>query len=607
MKKLAYLLLSLFITGCFVDPTPVKPLEDALDITAISPHLAKAAQKIVVSGKGFKGVTEVTVGGKKAEVLTNTDTAIEISLPKLDAGSFKITVIKGDKSDTYSNIVVLETENSRPPVTGPITLENNPGYIQGELMVSFPGTFTNLEALQKELSARQTSLKVTKFIPAIVPNSQGMCGKSFAVLEIPEGESKQDTAKVLEEFRRLYPELKDLEWWGDAHTADLGDQTELEKQARSFPSDSAPSNFKDGWGWQVSSVPSGPTLTQFANGLKSIKVAVLDTGISSHEEFYRGEVNTVIDYANGRDFTTDNPQLANLKDTFPEIGSRIANGHGTGVAAIIGALNYNQYPAVEGSQLFSTMIGVSPEVQIVPIKVCEAQVFFGQNKTLKYSALCKGISVAAGICHAIAKNVKVINMSLGGPLSSPIIHGVLAEAAKAGISIVTSAGNNPSDKFHYPATYAQTLPGAHDSIPGLIAVGAIGQLYDGIGTIGLADYSTRGSWVDVVAPGGGYECQPTSAFNCIPGPGIFTATSRFDGSTDPQSYNYMIGTSFAAPFVTGTAALLLAQNPSLTPEAIKAKIKLSGLVMPEGCTSSICGAGLLDVSKSLGLTATGRP
>jgi Subtilase family/IPT/TIG domain len=588
MKKLAFLLLSL-ITGCFVDPVKVTPLLDTLEIKSIKPHIIKASQKLTITGTGLNDVTEVTIGNERAGVLSRSDTSLEVLMPTLDQGTFTVTVKKGDKSDTYQNVIVLETATSRPPITSRFTPENNPGYFQGELMVSFSRQFTSLDALQNELNARKTTLKVKKFFPALVPNSVGMCGKSLAVLEIPDGETTKDTAQVLEEFRRLYPELSGLEWWGDAHTADLGDGT------AGPPDDFAPAEAVNGWGWQASRVPPGYALSVFEGGLKSIKVAVLDTGISSHEEFNRGEVNTVIDYANGADLTGNNDKT----DGYPRDGLEIAKGHGTGVAAIIGALNQNQYGVKElqAIRYFSTMIGVSPGVQIIPVKVCEPQVFFDEKENQRYTALCQGISVAAGLCHAIAKQVKVINLSLGGPIRSPIIHDILEEAAKAGISIVTSSGNLKDEKFHYPASYSHGEPGYYNAIPGLIAVGAVGKTFDTSGSISLAEYSTKGPWVDVVAPGGSKKCL----VECPTDYGIFTATSQFDGTTTRESNGYQIGTSFAAPFVTGTAALLLAQNPNLTPEAIKAKIKLEGLEMPAGCTAQTCGAGLLDVSKSLGL------
>jgi subtilisin family serine protease len=486
---------------------------------------------------------------------------------------------------------VLEGEGSKPPIAGPFTHTNNPGYFPGELMISIPA-YLSKTSLEEAFRQGGSKLKIKSFVPPILEGSPGMCGKSLVVLEITDNKS---TAAVLEEFRRLHPDLDGLNWWGDPHTADLGDQAE---------DDPSPLDSDDGWGWQVSKVPSGRVLTSLELNpqLAKIKVAVLDTGVSAHQEFRIDGANKSIAFAEGRDFSSEFPVLT---DNYARRGQPSGQGHGTGVAAIIGALNYNSSfigIGIDGISAKSlkgsydgSMVGVSPGVKIVPVKVCQKQ---ANDSQLAFPPLCEGIKVAAGICHAIAKKVNLINLSLGGPQSSPIIHAILKEAANAKISIVAASGNTGKLEPHFPAAYSSNLSGSFEGIPGLIAVGAVGIFSSSLPTVHLTKYSTQGSWVDVVAPGGD---GPDLGLD------IYTATSQFDGIPDVNSYDFLHGTSFAAPFVTGTAALLLAQNPTLTPEAIKAKIKLKGLEMPEGCNSSICGAGLLDVSKSLGLTATSKP
>jgi subtilisin family serine protease len=596
MKKLAFLLLSLIITGCFVDPVKVTPLVDTLEIKSIKPHVIKASQKLTITGTGLNDVTEVTVGNELAGVLSRSDTSLEVLMPTLDQGTFTVTVKKGDKSDTYQNVIVLETASSRPPITGPYSHDNNPGYFPGELMISIPSDLSRA-SLEAALKQSGSKLKIKTFVPPVLTGMSGMCGKSLVILELPDNTS---TAAVMEEFRRLHPELEGLDWWGDAHTADLGDQVDA------LPDDPSPSDSEDGWGWQVSGVPSGFAIAGLGlnTRLEEIKVAVLDTGVSAHQEFRINGENKAVAFAEGRDFSDEFPLLT---DNYARRDQTRGKGHGTGVAAIIGALNYNKnFIGIEGITAQSqykiydgSMVGVSPGVQIVPVKICQKQ---SNDSQLAYPPVCEGIKVAAGICHAIAKQVKVINLSLGGPLSSPIIHAILKQAAEANISIITASGNTGRLEPHYPAAYSKTLPGSFERIPGLIAVGAIGLVWTGeVPTPTLTDYTTRGSWVDIVAPGGGAISKcPITTF-CQTDPGIYVATSTFDGIPDVNSYDFQIGTSFAAPFVTGTAALLVAQNPNLTPEAIKAKIKLEGLEMPAGCTAQTCGAGLLDVSKSLGL------
>jgi serine protease len=79
------------------------------------------------------------------------------------------------------------------------------------------------------------------------------------------------------------------------------------------------------------------------------------------------------------------------------------------------------------------------------------------------------------------------------------------------------------------------------------------------------------------------------------------------GKTTPAEDNYLSysGTSMAAPHVTGTIALMLAANPVLTPDAIRAKLMASvrpypaGSSCAEAATGTVCGSGMLDAGKAL--------
>jgi subtilisin family serine protease len=224
-------------------------------------------------------------------------------------------------------------------------------------------------------------------------------------------------------------------------------------------------------------------------------------------------------------------------------------------------------------------------VHVIPIKVCYRAK--GGSRLEMPPPYCLGIGVAAGICQAIAKGAQIINLSLGGPQSGLIMNSILQEAAKKDISIIAAAGNNQSSDEHFPAAFGNASQENYDVVPGLIAVGATVSFYDPkVGTIQkIVSYSDRGPWVDLMAPGG----EIRSGFSIKS-----AANFRVDNSPD---YNFFEGTSFAAPFVTGTVALLKAKYPALTPSQIKEKIKSSATKMP--CSHTVCGAGLLNISKSL--------
>ena len=118
----------------------------------------------------------------------------------------------------------------------------------------------------------------------------------------------------------------------------------------------------------------------------------------------------------------------------------------------------------------------------------------------------------------------------------------------------------------------------------MIAVAAIGS--DGK----RASFSNYGSIVDIAAPGVGI---------------LSTLNS---GATTPQSPTYASynGTSMATPHVSGVVALMLSQNPSLTPAQVEAKIKSPGMFTPfpggacDPDATKTCGAGIINAGALLG-------
>jgi subtilisin family serine protease len=127
--------------------------------------------------------------------------------------------------------------------------------------------------------------------------------------------------------------------------------------------------------------------------------------------------------------------------------------------------------------------------------------------------------VAEAIYDATTRGADVINMSFGTPdqLDSTVLKEAVDVARHAGVVFVGAAGNDGSGSKHFPA-----------AMDGVLAVGAL----DGSGD-SLADFSAHGDWVDLAAPG----VNITSALPC--------------------GYGTWSGTSMAAPFVSGEAALLL--------------------------------------------------
>jgi hypothetical protein len=147
-----------------------------------------------------------------------------------------------------------------------------------------------------------------------------------------------------------------------------------------------------------------------------------------------------------------------------------------------------------------------------------------------------GANTAAGIDAAVASGARVINISLGTTAGSlgPTFEAALQRAVDAGVIVVAAAGNDATDAAHWPSGYSVD-PRYAGLVVGVGALNASG---------GIASFSNRAS-----AAGGGFLFAPGEAVvsNC-------TAASCLSGS----------GTSFAAPHVSGGAALLLQVFPNMS-------------------------------------------
>lgn len=253
-----------------------------------------------------------------------------------------------------------------------------------------------------------------------------------------------------------------------------------------------------------------------STGSGRIIVAVIDTGVNvNHQDLANNiwrnlgeqpgngiddDKNGYVDDVNGYDFYNND---SNPSDD---------NGHGTHVAGIIGAIGNNGVG----------IAGVSWAPQVMVLKVCSA------------GGSCPFSAIAAAIHYALDRGVAVINMSLGGPNYSQLLYDALNRANGYGKSppvvtpVVVSAGNSSRDLSIYP-TYPASI-----SLPNIITVAASD------GTDRLASFSNYGSGVvDIAAPGVNID-------------------SAYLGNT---AYANLTGTSMAAPFVTGAAALLLSRQP----------------------------------------------
>ncbi|MGE5707213.1 MAG: S8 family peptidase [Bacteroidota bacterium] len=204
----------------------------------------------------------------------------------------------------------------------------------------------------------------------------------------------------------------------------------------------------------------------------------------------------------------------NFMDNSSDIMDRV--GHGTHVAGIIGASAGNG-------------IGVAgvANCKLMAIKVLNDQ---GTGTT---------DAVAAGIKYAADYGAKVINMSLGSSNTQidPVIHDALEYARAKGCVAIAAAGNDHS------------AVGCPANDPLTVAVSSTSHF---LSWEYISWFSNRGPEVAVAAPGGGImSTLPTS--------------SNLMGKT---MYGKLSGTSMAAPFVSGEAALLFALHPNWSADSV---------------------------------------
>jgi serine protease AprX len=253
-------------------------------------------------------------------------------------------------------------------------------------------------------------------------------------------------------------------------------------------------------------------------------------------------------------------------------------GHGNHVAGVIGG---------NGSRSNGAYIGVAPMINIVNVKVSDDQ----------------GGATAANVVqglqwildHKAQYNIRVVNLSLNSAVPENYMTNPIDAAVEIlwfnKIVVVVSAGNLGTNALYPPA-----------NDPFAITVGAV----DDRGTASIADdviasFSGYGKVVskvkpELVAPG-------KDIVSLMANPNSVLATGH-PGNVVDGIYFRMSGTSMAAPMVSASAALLLQDEPNLTPDQVKYRLMATANKNWPGYNSTKAGAGYLDVYAAVKGTTT---
>jgi subtilisin family serine protease len=196
------------------------------------------------------------------------------------------------------------------------------------------------------------------------------------------------------------------------------------------------------------------------------------------------------------------------------------------------------------------------------------------------------VEESAAIVYAVDHGAKIINMSFGGPMSSPAEQSAIAYAAAHGVLLVAAAGNSgqSGNQPSYPAALLQPL--------GSNGVGGIGLAVAASNlSRGRASFSNYGSYISLAAPGE----NVFGALSSSADPNYWPRQSLPGSVTG--IYGYGSGTSYSSPEVAGAAALVWAANPGLRAADVAAILKQSA--SGHGGWNENTGYGILDAAAAV--------
>ncbi|MGN6147032.1 MAG: S8 family peptidase [Rhizomicrobium sp.] len=332
---------------------------------------------------------------------------------------------------------------------------------------------------------------------------------------------------------------------------------------------SVSTNFAGGWCNTAHSIAASAFGWNFSAKGKGVIIGIVDSGIDLNNPEFTGRILTGTCIKNGvNPCTSATNKVGGDDDVYN--GTSVVT-HGTHVAGIAAG----------------TTTGLASQASILPVKVCGGE-------------SCN--SVDQGIVWAAQHGAKVINVSIGGGVFTSADTIQLRQAVAAGALIVTSAGNSgPAD----PASGYLAAGALQDGIRGsMIVVGATGCTPTGFTATNCSN-GGKGA-VGSFSQTPGNRCQVSGGksycmkdyFVVAPGVDIWSAVGN--GSSTAPDYGWLSGTSMAAPYVTGVAAVIKGQWPQLTSSQIASIIFQTTDDIGAAGVDPVFGRGAVDIKKALG-------
>lgn len=288
------------------------------------------------------------------------------------------------------------------------------------------------------------------------------------------------------------------------------------------------------------------------------RIAILDSGIDPTHEEWR-EPSTARATKKSASKASTSPLVAGRSTVGParRWRDRSSVGHGTHVAGVAAA-------PINGVGIVGVAPAVAGRAEVIPVRISDSA---GRSTD---EAMIRGIR------WAVKRGAKIINISAGGPGYLSAFQDTVYWATERGAVIVASVGNEGSvgrGIVNYPAGYRRVI--------------GVGAICDGNPRTpdceddpsGVATFSNANRTVDLVAPG-------VNVLSTVP--------VDVDLRRVAPGYALKDGTSMAAPFVAGAAALVFANHPKLSPYQVRRQLTNTATDIGRRNRDPVSGYGIVN-------------
>ena len=384
--------------------------------------------------------------------------------------------------------------------------EDGCGYVDGELIIT---AAQNASKNDVEAALNACGAQVSN-IETLISDSDD--GYTYLSVDYSSGQDPQELCELLSgnsavaeaSVDHVYTLADEADESGEGEDGEGGEDTETASSLIEHYTANDPYIFTQ-WGLTSAAAQEAWWYDQTAN---KVTVVTIDSGVDIDNKDLVN--NLILDY--GYNACTG------------EVGSNAVDdvkGHGTRVASIIASQANNS----------RAVAGISYNANVLPVCVTT-----GTSSNIKEENIIKALNYVRILKQradvpSYIENIRVVNMSIGGYKNSSAYRAAVENLQSTGVLVVAAAGN---DKGAYPYCYPASFSGV---------VGVSGLKESSASEYGEFDssYSNYGNFVDIAAAG-------TKIYSCDMNGTISSST----------------GTSLAAPFVSGAAALVFACNSNLT-------------------------------------------